>query len=282
MSLPRSSSTRRSSKGSAKPLPMHPALKNALLEWRVQSLYPLPADFVFASLRKEGRKPLDLAAVLNRKIKPAFAKFGIRGVGWHTFRHTGRKHAGRNGRTPTHHPRLPASQQSECDQQVPAGHIRNQATGAGQTGRIDPAHGIAVARKNHTHPTIVPNHPAHSMPSVAAIESDAALRVVDAIGSGALVGPRLGPRFLVGFRKLLKDMVGPNGLEPSTSSVSGKRSNQLSYGPTIIVETCNHRHRVARGYANADMKFYHAAARLMRCPDTNPECWLQFAGARWR
>jgi hypothetical protein len=26
-------------------------------------------------------------------------------------------------------------------------------------------------------------------------------------------------------------MVGPNGLEPSTSSVSGKRSNQLSYGP---------------------------------------------------
>ena len=26
-------------------------------------------------------------------------------------------------------------------------------------------------------------------------------------------------------------MVGPNGLEPSTSSVSGRRSNQLSYGP---------------------------------------------------
>jgi hypothetical protein len=26
-------------------------------------------------------------------------------------------------------------------------------------------------------------------------------------------------------------MVGPNGLEPSTSSVSGKRSNQLSCGP---------------------------------------------------
>jgi hypothetical protein len=28
------------------------------------------------------------------------------------------------------------------------------------------------------------------------------------------------------------EMVGPNGLEPSTSSVSGRRSNQLSYGPT--------------------------------------------------
>ena len=29
-----------------------------------------------------------------------------------------------------------------------------------------------------------------------------------------------------------KWLVGPNGLEPSTSSVSGRRSNQLSYGPT--------------------------------------------------
>jgi hypothetical protein len=28
-----------------------------------------------------------------------------------------------------------------------------------------------------------------------------------------------------------KWLVGPNGLEPSTSSVSGRRSNQLSYGP---------------------------------------------------
>jgi integrase len=26
--------------------------------------------------------------VLNRRIKPAFAKVGISGVGWHTFRHT--------------------------------------------------------------------------------------------------------------------------------------------------------------------------------------------------
>jgi hypothetical protein len=69
-------------------LPMHPALKNALLEWRTQSLYTAETDFVFPSLRRNGRKPLDLAAVLNRKIKPAFAKVGITGVGWHTFRHS--------------------------------------------------------------------------------------------------------------------------------------------------------------------------------------------------
>src|ERR1700724_4527869 len=67
---------------------MHPALKNALLEWRAQSLYATETDFVFPSVRNKGRKPLDLGAVLNRMIKPAFAKIGIAGVGWHTFRHS--------------------------------------------------------------------------------------------------------------------------------------------------------------------------------------------------
>jgi integrase len=73
---------------SAKPLPMHSALKAALLEWRAQSGYTQATDFVFPSLRKKGQKPLDLGAVLNRKIKPAFGRIGITGVGWHTFRHT--------------------------------------------------------------------------------------------------------------------------------------------------------------------------------------------------
>ena len=50
--------------------------------------YTLPTHFVFSSIRKKGEKPLDLGAILNRKIKPAFAKVGISGVGWHTFRHT--------------------------------------------------------------------------------------------------------------------------------------------------------------------------------------------------
>jgi integrase len=73
---------------SAKPLPMHPALKQALLEWKTQSHRNQPTDFVFPSRLYGGRKALDLAAVLKRKIRPAFDKLGIAGVGWHTFRHT--------------------------------------------------------------------------------------------------------------------------------------------------------------------------------------------------
>jgi len=73
---------------SAKPLPMHPALKLGLLEWRTQSHRTQPADFVFPSRLYGGRRALDLAAVLKRKIRPAFEKVGITGVGWHTFRHT--------------------------------------------------------------------------------------------------------------------------------------------------------------------------------------------------
>jgi integrase len=76
------------SEASAQSLPMHPGLKDGLLEWRAQSLHNQPEDFVFASERLEGRKPLDLAAVLKKKIQPAFKRIGITGVGWHTFRHT--------------------------------------------------------------------------------------------------------------------------------------------------------------------------------------------------
>lgn len=73
---------------SAKPLPMHPVLKQALLEWKTQSHRTQPSDFVFPSRLHGGRKALDLSAVLKRKIRPAFEKVGITGVGWHTFRHT--------------------------------------------------------------------------------------------------------------------------------------------------------------------------------------------------
>ncbi len=73
---------------SAKPLPMHPALKDALLEWKSMSLFTGEEHYVFPSQRFKGLKPLDLAAVLKRKIQPVFLKLSVRGVGWHTFRHS--------------------------------------------------------------------------------------------------------------------------------------------------------------------------------------------------
>ena len=73
---------------SAKPIPMHPALKQALLEWRAQSHRREPGDFVFPSRLYRGQRVLDLGAVLKRKIRPVFEKLGISGIGWHTFRHT--------------------------------------------------------------------------------------------------------------------------------------------------------------------------------------------------
>ena len=48
----------------------------------------------------------------------------------------------------------------------------------------------------------------------------------------AFVGQIVGGAFQQFGSNLLEDMVGPGGLEPLTSSVSRKRSNQLSYGPT--------------------------------------------------
>src|SRR5215469_162202 len=66
---------------SAKPIPMHPALKQALLEWRAQSHRREPDHFVFPSRLYRGQRALDLAAVLKRKIRPVFGKLGVSGVG---------------------------------------------------------------------------------------------------------------------------------------------------------------------------------------------------------
>ena len=47
----------------------------------------------------------------------------------------GRNHAGGDGRTSAHNPRLLAAQQPSCHEQVPAGDIEDQTFGTGQIGR---------------------------------------------------------------------------------------------------------------------------------------------------
>jgi hypothetical protein len=55
---------------------------------------------------------------LKRKICLAFERIGITGVGWHTFRHTVGTVLAETGRASIHHPRLLASLESQCGQQV--------------------------------------------------------------------------------------------------------------------------------------------------------------------
>ena len=136
---------------SAKLLPMHPSLKLALLEWRSLSLYNQPGDFVFPSERLKGKKPLDLASVLKKKIQPAFKRIGITGVGWHTFRHTVGTMLAEMG-APIDDPRLLASQRFARDQQVSPGNDKKQTPRAGEARGCHSAGGRAVGKQINLDP----------------------------------------------------------------------------------------------------------------------------------
>lgn len=75
---------------SHKPVPLHPSVNDALAEWRGKSLYKGDEDFLFPSLRKNGKQPLMPDMVLKKIIRPALAKAEVKGkvIGWHSFRHS--------------------------------------------------------------------------------------------------------------------------------------------------------------------------------------------------
>jgi integrase len=75
---------------SRKPVPLHSAVAEGLAEWRRIAVYSDESDFVFASERLNGEKPLTPDMVLKKIIRPALAKAGITGkvIGWHSFRHS--------------------------------------------------------------------------------------------------------------------------------------------------------------------------------------------------
>jgi hypothetical protein len=101
-------------------------------------------------------------------------------------------------------------------------------------------HAITELGESQTSDQVVMSIAGHVSPKMLAhyshVQLDAKRRALDALSSGGSTGdygtnqdtnaPR--PRK---FRKLLKRMVGPCGLEPQTSTVSRWRSSQLSYGP---------------------------------------------------
>jgi integrase len=75
---------------SHKPVPLHPAVKDALAEWRGKSPYKADEDFLFPSLRMNGKQPLMPDMVLRKIIRPALVRARVTGkvIGWHSFRHS--------------------------------------------------------------------------------------------------------------------------------------------------------------------------------------------------
>jgi integrase len=75
---------------SGKPVPLHPAVWDALTAWRKESRYQSEADFLFPSDRLKGEKPLSPDMILRKVIRPALKEAKIEGkvIGWHSFRHS--------------------------------------------------------------------------------------------------------------------------------------------------------------------------------------------------
>jgi len=75
---------------SKKPVPLHAEVCAVLQEWRQHSLYRGDEDFLFPSIRLNGKAPLMPDMVLKKTIRPALEKAGIFGkvIGWHSFRHS--------------------------------------------------------------------------------------------------------------------------------------------------------------------------------------------------
>ena len=73
---------------SRKPVPLQPAVIDALGRWRELSSYGAADDFLFPSLRGNGKHPLEPGMVLRNQIQPALHRIGVeKRIGWHSFRH---------------------------------------------------------------------------------------------------------------------------------------------------------------------------------------------------
>src|SRR6266850_7895785 len=73
---------------SQKPVPLHSAVAQALMDWKRSSAYKKTDDWVFASRRHRGRKPI-WPSSFAQYIRPVALRVGIqKQFGWHTFRHT--------------------------------------------------------------------------------------------------------------------------------------------------------------------------------------------------
>jgi integrase len=74
---------------SRKPVPIDERVAADLWLLKEKSKYSKPEDWIFASSRRGGKAPLWPGTTLEKVIRPAALRAGIRKkIGWHTFRHT--------------------------------------------------------------------------------------------------------------------------------------------------------------------------------------------------
>ena len=74
---------------SQKPVPLHPLLGEALLNWRKTCKFTGCDDWIFASRLHKGRSPYWGACILRKHVQPVAESLKIqKRIGWHTFRHT--------------------------------------------------------------------------------------------------------------------------------------------------------------------------------------------------
>lgn len=80
--------------GSMTEVVMHPALAQALKDWRRESRYHRDSDWVFASTKAKGKKPRSAGVAGQDYLRPAAVKAGVipdgyKGrFGWHNLRHS--------------------------------------------------------------------------------------------------------------------------------------------------------------------------------------------------
>ncbi len=74
---------------SAKPIPLGPHLVELLKEWRKVAPFPSKDDWVFASKRAKGKRPIWGQSIMRKQIHPVIERLGItKRIGWHSFRHS--------------------------------------------------------------------------------------------------------------------------------------------------------------------------------------------------
>ncbi|HEX5413946.1 MAG TPA: site-specific integrase [Terriglobia bacterium] len=75
------------SKASKRSVALDQVLADVLLRWRLKTPYSKADDWVFASTKLSGVKPLNPGVLRRWHLKPAAKTAGVMGqIGWHTFR----------------------------------------------------------------------------------------------------------------------------------------------------------------------------------------------------